>query len=100
MTYKSKYANDNIDFLFEAILELQTQEECHRFFEDLSTIQEIKEMALRFKVASLLDCKTSYQIISRETGASTATISRINKSLQYGANGYSLVLDRMKTKKE
>ena len=88
MSYKSKFANQDIDDLFEMMLKLETVEECYRFFEDLCTIKEIFDMAQRLKVAKMLEEKHSYQDIVKETKASTATISRVAKSLTYGAEGY------------
>jgi TrpR-related protein YerC/YecD len=95
VSYQSKYANTDIDFLFEAMLSLRTQEDCYRFFEDLCTVKEVQDMALRLKVAKLLHAKVSYQIIMGEIQASTATIGRVNKSLRYGADGYKLIFDRL-----
>jgi TrpR-related protein YerC/YecD len=88
MGYKSKFANQDIDDLFEMMLKLETVEECYRFFEDLCTIKEVFDMAQRLKVAKMLEEKHSYQNIVKETKASTATISRVAKSLTYGAEGY------------
>jgi len=96
MNYPSKIATTDTDCLFRAILSLETVEDCYRFFEDLCTIKEIKDMTLRFKVAKMLTAKVSYQIITAETNASTATIGRVNKSLIYGADGYKIVFDKMK----
>jgi TrpR-related protein YerC/YecD len=95
MAYVSKLQSPDLDQLFEAILKLQSVEEVYRFMEDLTTIQELKEMGQRFHVASLLDQKIPYQKIAEITSASTATISRVNKSLLYGADGYRLILDRL-----
>jgi TrpR-related protein YerC/YecD len=95
LSYQSKFANADMDFLFEAILSLKNQEECYRFFEDLCTIKELRDMAQRLKVAKLLASKVSYQIIMGEVMASTATIGRVNKSLRYGADGYKLIFERM-----
>lgn len=94
MTYQSKFATKEIDLLFDAILMLKDKEECYRFFEDLCTIKEIQDMAQRLKVAVMLEKKISYQMISGETHASTATISRVNKALLYGAEGYHLILKK------
>jgi TrpR-related protein YerC/YecD len=88
MSYRSKFANKDIDDLFEMMLKLETVEECYRFFEDLCTIKEVFDMAQRLKVAKMLEEKHSYQDIVKETKASTATISRVAKSLTYGAEGY------------
>ena len=88
------------DALFEAILSLETVDECYRFFEDACTIKEILDISQRFEVAGLLSEKKNYQEISKETGASTATISRVGKCLSYGSDGYKLVLDRLEEKKK
>jgi len=96
MSYQSKFASLDIDLLFEAILKLENKEECYRFFEDLCTIKEIQDMGQRIRVVKMLDSKIPYQVISNETHASTATISRVNKSLHYGADGYRLVLEKIK----
>jgi TrpR-related protein YerC/YecD len=94
--YKSKFANEDIESLYDAILTLETKEECYRFFEDLCTIKEIFDMAQRLNVALLLKEKTPYQEIVKKTNASTATISRVNKSLLYGAEGYHLYFNKAK----
>lgn len=100
MPYKSKFATKDIEKLFETILQLDTIGECYRFFEDVCTIKEVQDMAQRLKVAHMLQEKHSYQDIVNETKASTATISRVAKSLTYGAEGYHLVFKKMdKTKK-
>ena len=85
--------------LLNALLSLKTEEECAAFLDDAFTPNEIRDIAQRLEVASLLANKKSYQEISRETGASTATISRVNRCLTYGSNGYHLVLDRLAQKK-
>ena len=85
-----------VDTLFDAIASLKTREECYTFFEDLETINEILSLAQRFEVATMLKDKKTYQEISKKTGASTATISRVNRSLIYGNGGYDLVLDRIR----
>ena len=90
-----KIRTDAVDHLFDAILCLQNKEECYSFFEDLCTIPEIKSISQRLEVAYLLDRKETYQKIADETGASSATISRVNRSLTYGADGYRRVLDAM-----
>ena len=91
-----KLKDEQTDQLFEGMLKLQSVEECYRFFEDLCTISEIKAMAQRFQVAVMLDEQRVYTDIEQETGASSATISRVNKSLLYGEDGYRLVLERLK----
>jgi len=92
----SKYRNDANIPLFEAITKLETVEECQDFFEDLCTVQELASMSQRFKVAMLLLENKVYTDIAEQTGASTATISRVNRSLRYGNNGYDVVLSRLK----
>ena len=84
-----------VDFLFDAILCLKTREECYGFFEDLCTVNELLSLSQRFEVAAMLKEKKSYLEIAEKTGASTATISRVNRSLNYGNDGYDLVFDRM-----
>lgn len=84
-----------VDQLFEAILTLNSVDECYTFFEDACTINEILSLSQRFEVARMLRDKKTYLDISKKTGASTATISRVNRSLMYGNDGYELVLKRM-----
>ena len=81
--------------LCRALLALESEEECRAFLEDLCTIKEVQDMSQRFRVAAMLDEGKNYQEVSQATGASTATICRVNKCLQYG-NGYRLALDRSK----
>lgn len=88
------------DALFEAILSLETVDECYKFFEDACTIKEILDISQRYEVARLLSEKKNYQEISKETGVSTATISRVAKCLSYGSDGYALVLERLKENKK
>jgi len=90
-----KLKNKDVDALFEAILSLKTVEECYSFFEDACTIKEIIEIAQRLKAAKMLRNGVNYADISKETGMSTATISRVNKCLEYGNGGYNIVLDRL-----
>ena len=82
--------------LYEAVLSLKTVEECDAFFDDVCTIKEIMDLASRFEVARLLDEGKIFSEISKETGASSATISRVNKCLRYGPGGYRTALDRLK----
>ena len=82
--------------LFEAVLALRDQEECRAFFQDLCTVAELKALAQRMEVAQLLDQGFIYNDILQRTGASSATISRVNRALQYGADGYKTVLPRLK----
>ena len=96
MAYDSKFKRDDIDALFEAILSLEDEEDCYRFFEDLCTVNEIHAIAQRWQVAKLLAEKKAYSEIEEITKASTATISRINKCLVYGAEGYQRMLARLK----
>jgi TrpR-related protein YerC/YecD len=96
MAYESKFKRADIDELFEAILLLKDQEDCYRFFEDVCTINELHAIAQRLQVAKLLSEKKTYSEIEELTKASTATISRINKCLVYGSDGYKRVLERMK----
>lgn len=98
MAYESKFKRTDIDELFEAILTLENSEDCYRFFEDICTINEIHAIAQRLQVAKLLSEKKTYTEIESMTSASTATISRINKCLVYGADGYKRVLARLKEK--
>ncbi|MEE8835792.1 MAG: YerC/YecD family TrpR-related protein [Eubacteriales bacterium] len=87
-----------VDQLFEAILTLNSVEDCYTFFEDACTINEILSLSQRFEVARMLRDKKTYLDISKKTGASTATISRVNRSLIYGNDGYEMVLKRMNEK--
>ena len=96
MAYDSKFKRDDIDALFEAILSLEDEEDCYRFFEDLCTVNEIHAIAQRWQVAKLLAEKKTYSEIEEITKASTATISRINKCLVCGAEGYQRMLARLK----
>jgi len=97
--YSSKLQSKDMDFLFEGILSLQNREECYRFFEDICTINEIQAFEQRLQVAKMLSEKRTYLDIASTTGASTATISRINRALNYGSDGYKLILERLKLKK-
>lgn len=83
------------DQLFEAILKLETKEECYSFFEDIATIGEIKALGQRLQVAKMLRTGATYEEIVEKTGVSTATISRVKRCLYYGADGYKLILDRL-----
>ena len=94
--YDSKFKSPETDDLFAAILSLESEEECYRFFEDLMTIKELQAVTQRWQVARMLDEKNTYGEIEAATKASAATISRVNKCLQYGAGGYTTVLKRMK----
>jgi len=91
----SKIKTEAVDSLFDAILTLETREECYAFLEDLCTVNELLSLSQRFEVASMLKKKKTYLEIAEKTGASTATISRVNRSLAYGNDGYDLVFGRM-----
>lgn len=95
-----KLRTSAVSHLFEAILTLETEEECYSFFEDLCTVNELLSLSQRFEVASMLRRHETYLTIAAKTGASTATISRVNRSLNYGDDGYSLVFSRMKSLQE
>ena len=85
-----------VDKLFDAILSLKDKEECYRFFEDVCTINELLSLSQRFEVAKMLRERKTYLEIAKKTGASTATISRVNRSLNYGNDGYEMVFSRLK----
>lgn len=93
------FKND-LDILFKAILELEDIDECYKFFEDIATINELKAISQRIQVAKMLKDKKVYTEIAEITGASTATISRVNKCLNYGQGGYNIVLDRLYPKEK
>jgi TrpR-related protein YerC/YecD len=98
---KSKIARkEKSDLLYRAIMTLKTEEECYRFFQDLCTISELRSMEQRFEVAKLLSEGMIYTDILDKTGASSATISRVNRSLLGGTGGYEEVLDRLKETEE
>ena len=85
---------EEVKALFEAILSLETVEECYRFFEDSCTVKEILDVAQRLKAAKMLKNGESYAAVCKETGMSSATVSRVNRCLEYGGGGYALVLER------
>lgn len=89
----------NIQQFYNAVLSLQTPEECELFFDDVATIKELIDLSARLEVAKMLDDGKVFNDISKETGASSATISRVNKCLNYGPGGYKLALDRLGEKK-
>ena len=95
MSVNEKLRSAQHDELFEGILQLQTAEECYAFFEDICTVNELKALSQRLQVAKMLRAGDSYETIVEETGASTATISRVKRCLVYGADGYTVVLDRL-----
>ena len=91
--------NEAVDQLFDAILCLKDREECYIFFEDVCTINELMSLSQRFEVAKMLREQKTYLDIAEKTGASTATISRVNRSLNYGNDGYDMVFSRMEESK-
>lgn len=91
-----KIKTSAVDHMFEAMLTLETPEECYKFFEDLCTVNEILSLSQRYEVATMLAAKNTYLEIAEKTGASTATISRVNRSLIYGNDGYEMVFNRLK----
>lgn len=100
MAEKNSRKNETIDALFDAILSLETREECYQFFEDLCTVKEISDMAQRLEAAKLLLNGRTYDQIVREVEISTATISRINRCIQYGTGGYREVIGKVLAPKE
>ena len=98
--YKPNIENEMIDGFFEALSLVDTREEYYRFFEDICTVGEINAIAQRLEVAKMLADEQTYTRIAEVTGASTATISRVKKCLNYGSDGYKLVLERLKVKKD
>ena len=90
-----KIQTDAVDHLFEAVLCLKTKEECYNFFEDLCTVNELLSLSQRYEVAAMLKERKTDLEIAEKTGASTATISRVNRSLNYGNDGYDLVFERL-----
>lgn len=96
---ETKIKDAETDFLFKAILSLDSLEECYAFFEDLCTVSEIKEMSKRITAARMLNENYIYSTISEKTGLSTATISRVNRCLKYGNDGYAEILNRVERRK-
>ena len=96
----NKLHTKEVDTLFEAILSLNSVEECYKFFEDACTIKEVLEIAQRLKAAQMLTEGVNYALISKETGMSTATISRVNRCLEYGGGGYAMILERLSKKEQ
>lgn len=97
---ESKIRDEKLDFLFEGILTLETLEDCYNFFEDLCTISELQEMSRRMLAARMLRDNNIYSEIAAKTGLSTATISRVNRCLKYGNDGYHKVLDSVEQSKK
>lgn len=92
-----KIKSEAADSLFDAVLCLKTREECYSFFEDLCTVNELLSLSQRFEVAAMLSQHKTYLEITEKTGASTATISRVNRALNYGNDGYEMVLNRLES---
>lgn len=90
-----QYSDSNMKYLIQGILMLQTPEECLNFFEDLCTVSELQEMARRLQAARMLKNNYIYSEIAEHTGLSTATISRVNRCLKYGNDGYRIILERL-----
>lgn len=95
LAMNKKIRSEEVNHLFEAILTLENVEECYQFFEDLCTVNELLSLAQRYEVAQMLRNKSTYLDIAKKTGASTATISRVNRSLNYGNDGYDMVFERL-----
>ena len=96
--FESKLKSERTDLLARAFLSLETEEDCYRLFEDLFTIREVQDLSSRMEIAQMLRSRETYNVIVDKTGASTATIGRVNRALNYGAGGYSLVLDKINQK--
>ena len=96
--FESKLKNARADLLAQAFLALETEEDCYRLFEDLFTIREVQDLSSRMEIALMLRDKVTYNEIVEKTGASTATIGRVNRALNYGAGGYERVIERMEKK--
>ncbi len=95
-----KIRTEAVDSLFEAILSLESRQECYKFFEDICTVNELLSLSQRFEVARMLRQEKTYLEIAERTGASTATISRVNRSLNYGNDGYDMVLQRIQPEED
>lgn len=96
--FESKLKNARADILAKAFLALETEEDCYRLFEDLFTIREVQDLSSRMEIALMLRDKVTYNEIVEKTGASTATIGRVNRALNYGAGGYERVIDKLEKK--
>ena len=95
-----KEMDSKMQYLFEGILSLKTIEDCNRFFEDICTVNELLSLSQRYEVACMLRNHNTYLEIAEKTGASTATISRVNRSLNYGNDGYDMIFSKLKDKEE
>ncbi len=94
-----KFNKQSVEQLFNVILSLNSVEECYKFFEDICTVKELQDMGQRLDIALLLNEGKNYNIVSEEVGASSATISRVNKCLMYGSGGYNLAINKIKGEK-
>ena len=94
------FHNELTEYFYKAVLELRDTSECRNFFEDVCTVKELQDISQRLRVAQMLNEGHSYQEVSKETGASTATISRVNKCLVYGSGGYNTVMQRIEKSAE
>ena len=94
--FESRLKSEQADLLAKAFLSLESEEDCYRLFEDLFTIREVQDLSSRMEIALMLRDKVTYNEIVEKTGASTATIGRVNRALNYGAGGYQRVMDKMK----
>ena len=98
--YESRLKSERADMLAKAFLALKNEDECYRLFEDLFTIREVQDLSSRMEIALMLRNKVTYNEIVEKTGASTATIGRVNRALNYGAGGYECVIERMENREE
>ena len=98
--FSSRLKSEQADMLAQAFLSLESEEDCYRLFEDLFTIREVQDLAQRLEVAQLLSKKATYTEIVEKTGASTATIGRVNRALHYGAGGYEQILNKLYGKEQ
>ena len=94
--FESRLQSEQADLLARAFLALESMEDCYRLFEDLFTIREVQDLSSRMEIAMMLRDKITYNEIVEKTGASTATIGRVNRALNYGAGGYERVIERLK----
>ncbi len=94
--FESRLKSERADLLAQAFLALESEEDCYRLFEDLFTIREVQDLSSRMEIATMLKDKVTYNEIVDKTGASTATIGRVNRALSYGAGGYELVIKKLK----
>ena len=94
--FESRLKSEQADLLAQAFLSLESVEDCYRLFEDLFTIREVQDLSSRMEIALMLRDKVTYNEIVEKTGASTATIGRVNRALNYGAGGYQIVMDKIK----